>query len=165
MDDEYLDLVDEKDKVIEKKKRSEVYKFNLSNFRVINAFVKNSKGRIWIPRRSSTKRIYPLCLDMSIGGHVKSGESYEEALKREVKEEINVNVDQVKCKFLKKLTPKDGVSAFMIVYEIHLENVDYNKEDFIEFFWLTPKEVLEKIKEDKAKSDLPKLISIIYLNK
>jgi len=65
--DEYLDLVDENDNVIGKKKRSEVYAKNLSNFRVVNAFVINSKGEIWIPRRAKNKRMFPLCLDMSMG--------------------------------------------------------------------------------------------------
>ena len=75
--DEFLDLVDENDNVIGQKRWSEVYAEHFSNFRVVNAFVINSKGEIWIPRRSAHKRIFPLCLDMSMGGHVESGESYE----------------------------------------------------------------------------------------
>lgn len=44
--DEFLDLVDENDNVVGKKKRSEVYAERLSNFRVVNAFVVNQKGEI-----------------------------------------------------------------------------------------------------------------------
>ena len=132
--DEYLDLVDENDNVVGKKKRSEVYAENLSNFRVINAFVINLKGEIWIPRRAAKKRIYPLCLDMSMGGHVESGESYEDALRRELREELNINVDKAVIRLLGHLTPqKDGVSAYMKVYEIKMnETPDYNKNDFTE---------------------------------
>ena len=43
MKDEYLDLVDENDNVIGKKKRSEIYAENLSNFRLVNAFIINSR--------------------------------------------------------------------------------------------------------------------------
>ena len=68
MDDEYLDLVNEKDEVIGKKLRSEVYAEGLSNFRVVNAFLVNSEGKLWLPRRGAHKRIFPLCLDMSMGG-------------------------------------------------------------------------------------------------
>lgn len=92
--DEFLDLVDESDNVIGKKKRSEVYSENLSNFRVINAFVVNSTGKILMPRRSTNKKQYPLSLDMSIAGHVESGESYESALFREAREELNIDVNQ-----------------------------------------------------------------------
>lgn len=163
--DEYLDLVDENDQVIDKKKRSEVYAEHLSNFRVVNAFVVNSRGDIWIPRRSANKRIFPLCLDMSMGGHVETGETYEQTLKRETQEELNVDTDKANVRLLGHLTPqKDGVSAFMNVYEIKMEEApNYNKDDFIEHFWLSPKALFEKIAQgEKTKGDLPILVKIFY---
>ena len=163
--DEYLDLVDTNDQVIGKKKRSEVYTERLSNFRVVNAFVVNSNGEIWIPRRAANKRVFPLCLDMSMGGHVESGESYEQTLKRETQEELNIDTDQAAVRSLGHLTPhKDGVSAFMNVYEIKTdETPKYNKKDFTEYFWLAPKALFERIsKGDKTKGDLPKLMKIFY---
>ena len=163
--EEYLDLVDENDNVIGKKRRSEVYAEGLSNFRVVNAFIINSKGEIWIPRRSANKRIFPLCLDMSMGGHVESGETYEDTLKREIWEELNLDIIQVSYTFLGHLTPQEnGVSAFMNVYEIKMdEEPDYNKEDFIEHFWLIPQALLEQLANgDKSKEDLPKLVVIFY---
>ncbi|MDO8551091.1 MAG: NUDIX hydrolase [bacterium] len=163
--DEYLDLVDENDNVVGKKKRSEVYAENLSNFRVVNAFVVNSKGEIWIPRRSADKRIFPLCLDMSMGGHVESGETYEDTLKRETHEELNIDTDKTQVRLLGHLSPqKDGVSANMNVYDIKMDEApDYNKSDFVEYFWLTPKALFERIaKGDKTKGDLPKLVKIFY---
>jgi len=164
IEDEYLDLVDENDNVIGKKRRSDVYKENLNNIRVINAFLINEKGQIWIPRRSRDKRIFPSCLDMSVGGHVESGETYEEAFARETKEEINIDVSSVEYKELGAVTPKEGVFAFMKVYEIkYNEAPDYNKDDFVEYFWLTPKEVLEKIESgEKSKGDLPILIKHFF---
>jgi len=163
--DEYLDLVDNNDFVVGRKKRSEIYSEKLSNFRVVNAFVVNSKGELWIPRRTADKRIFPLCLDMSIGGHVESGENYQNALIRETREELNLDIGKARVRLLGHLTPqKNGVSAFMKVYEIMMdETPDYNKADFVEYLWLTPKALMEKIANgDKAKSDLPKLAKIFY---
>lgn len=163
--DEYLDLVDQHDNVIGKKLRSEVYAEHLSNFRVINAFVVNSKGELWIPRRAADKRIFPSCLDMSVGGHVESGESYEDTFKRETSEELNIDIDQVTYRLLGKLTPEvDGVSAYMQVYEIRFdESPNYNPSDFVEYFWLTPREALGRIDGgEKAKGDLPTLIKKFY---
>lgn len=163
--DEYLDLVDSQDNVIGKKLRSEIYAMHLSNFRVINAFVINSKGELWIPRRAADKRIFPLCLDMSVGGHVESGESYEETFRRETKEELNIDIGQVTYRTLGKLTPEsDDVSAFMQVYEIKQdEDPNYNPADFVEYFWITPAEALRRIREgEKAKEDLPTLIKKFY---
>lgn len=165
--DEYLDLVDDNDQVIGKELRTVIYTKKLNNFRVINAFVQNSKNELWIPRRSANKSIFPLCLDMSVGGHVQSGESYEEAFRRETKEELNIDIMTVAYKLLAHLRPKvDSVSAYMNVYIIKSDQTpNYNKEDFIEYFWLTPKAVLEKINNGyKAKGDLPLLIRYCYAN-
>jgi isopentenyldiphosphate isomerase len=165
MQDEYLDLVDENDNVIGRQKRSIVYDQNLSNFRVVNVFIINSKGQIWIPLRTANKRIFPLCLDMSMGGHVESGESYDRAVKRESAEELNIDTDKLEVRQLGHLNPKDhGVSAFMKVYEIQMDEApDYNPDDFVEHFWLTPAELLEKIENgDQSKGDLPKLVRLFY---
>ena len=78
---------------------------------------------------------------MSMGGHVSSGETYLQAFKRELKEELNIDASSVKYKILGHLTPKNsGVSAFMTVYEVEAERVNYNKNDFVEYFWLTPQQ-------------------------
>lgn len=164
-DDEILDVVDENDNVIGQESRFELYRRNSYNFRVVNAFLRNGSGQIWIPRRRPDKVLFPLCLDMSMGGHVRSGESYEEAFKRETSEELNLDIDKVEWSLLGGLTPHDhGVSAFMRVYEIRTNQLpSYNTSDFVESFWLTPKEILDKICHgDRAKGDLPKLVKLFY---
>jgi isopentenyldiphosphate isomerase len=162
--EEILDLVDENDEVINSKLRSQVYAEGLNNFRVVNAFVVNSEGKIWIPRRAANKRLFPLGLDMSMGGHVSSGESYEQAFGRELEEELGLKDEDTPHLLLGHLSPKDGVSAFMNVYEIKSDSVpDFNKNDFIEYYWLTPTELLEKLAGgDKSKDDLPKLVKKFY---
>lgn len=165
-EDEYIDLVNDDDKIVGKKKRSEIYSLGLSNFRVVNLFVKSSKGKLWIPRRTKNKRIFPLCLDISVGGHVKSSETYEEALKREVKEEIRIDINNVSYRQVGYFTPyKNKVSAFMKVYELNIDEIkNYNRNDFSESYWLYPEEVIERIaKGDKCKSDLPVLINLLYI--
>jgi len=159
--DELLDIVDRNDSVIGRKQRSEVYAAGMVNFRVVNAFLINASGQLWLPRRSAQKRIFPLGLDMSVGGHVESGESYEAAFRRELYEELNLDLDAVCWRQLGKLTPhEDHVSAFMTVYEICTDaSPQFNRDDFIEAFWLMPEEALARIEDGEfAKDDLPVLI-------
>lgn len=163
--EELLDLVDSSDQVIGKKSRVEIYAEKLPCYRAINGFVVNQWGQLWIPRRAPYAIIFPLCLDMSVGGHVRSGETYEEAFRRELKEELNFDLSQFVYQELGYLHPhQDSVSSFMKVYEIHADEVShYNRKDFIEFYWLTPGELLERIENgDPAKSDLPRLLNIFY---
>ena len=163
--EEYLDLVDELDNVIGLMARTQVYEKGLSNFRVINAFLKNDKGELWIPKRTATKRLFPLCLDVSVGGHVSSGETYEQSFIRELEEELNIDASMVEYKQIAYLTPQEqNVSAFSTVYEIYTDqDTDFNKDDFIEGHWMLPKKVIELLDSGiKGKGDLPKLLKFIY---
>ena len=163
--DELLDIVDRNDIVIGQKHRSEVYAASMVNFRVVNAFLINSSGQLWLPRRSAKKRIFPMGLDVSMGGHVESGENYQSAFQREFYEELNLYLDGLCWRTLGYLTPyKDHVSAFMKVYEIQTDtSPQYNRDDFIEAFWLMPEEAIDRIDHGEfAKNDLPILIRHFY---
>ncbi len=166
--DELLDLVDKNDHVIGTMRRSEVYAKKIHNVRVINAFIINSKGELWIPRRTAHKRSFPLCLDMSMGGHVESGETYEQTFERELKEELNIEVSQCNPRLLGYLTPyTNDIHAFMKVWEIRQDEApQYNPDDFTEYFWLTPAQLLARLEQgDASKGDLPKLVKIFYDDK
>ena len=161
---EILDLVNAQDQVIGQKYRSEVYKEKLKNFRVINAFLVNSKNEVWIPRRSGDKKLFPLCLDTSVGGHVSAGESYEEAFKRELQEELNIQSSLVPYSMVAHLTPEtDNLSAFMHLYIIRTEESPaYNTDDFISAAWYSLSELETLIENgEKTKGDLPILVKTL----
>ena len=165
-DEEYLDLVDEDDNIIGRVSRQEAHKLALANVRVVNVFIRNSRGQLWIPQRTAGKHIFPLALDVSCGGYVKSGQTYEQTLQAELREELDIDVDTTSCQELGKLTPKNhGVSSFMRVYEI-VSDVDptYNPDDFLGAVWLYPGEIRERIEGgEAAKSDLLILVNHFYL--
>jgi isopentenyl-diphosphate delta-isomerase len=160
-DNELLDLVDEHDHVIGSLERSKVYEKKLNNFRVINVFLINPQGQLWIPRRSAHKRLCPLQLDVGVGGHVSSGETYDQAFAREMMEEVCLDVTTLQYQVLGTMTPAQyGVTAFLQIYKVLINEAPaFNRDDFVEYFWLTPDELLKKIAVgDKAKSDVPLMV-------
>ncbi len=166
--EEKLWLVDENDEPMGEgwQWRSHEPGKNWKNFRVVNAFIKRADGRLWIPRRTATKKMFPSCLDVSVGGHVEYGESYEECFVRETQEETGLDVSSLPHVLLGSLSPFaiDGLSAFMKVWEIQAEEVPhYNPADFSEVYWLTPDEVRAKVAAgDKTKGDLLSILNAFY---
>ncbi len=166
MSDELLDVVNECDEVIGQQLRSQIYCQKSCNFRVVNLFIRNDQGALWIPLRAAHKRIFPLSLDASMGGHVSAGESYEKALERELMEELRIDSRLFEPKEIGRMTPHEhGVSAFMKVFLIESNHVpDYNKNDFISFSWLKPKDLLEQLDRGvKCKDDLPRMVKYLFL--
>lgn len=163
-DYELLDVVDEHDRVVGQEQRRIIYDKKL-NFRAINVFLENDKGQLWIPRRVANKRLFPLALDMSCAGHVASGETYEQALLREVQEELGIDLTVTRYEEVAYMTPyTHNTSAFTRVYRVYQNEVpDYCHGDFCEYFWLTPQELVALLEQgEPAKSDLIKMTRHVY---
>jgi len=163
--EEILDLVDENDSIVGSATRKEVYAQGLRNYRVVHAFIINSEGKIWTPKRSVSKKLYPGGLDYSIAGHVESGESYEEALHKEAREEVSLDLKNTPYKEVGHFNPyTDNVHCFQRVYEIQ-SNVDpnYNKDDFSGYEWLSPQEIITRWESGVSmKGDIPEVLKICY---
>lgn len=67
---------------------------------VVHLHLFNEKGELFLQKRAITKDLLPGYWDTSAGGHVSHGESIEEALKREVEEELGLS--DFKYEFKKK---------------------------------------------------------------
>lgn len=90
--DEILEIVDEDNNVIGSAPRLECYQKGLLH-RAVNVFVYNSKGEVFLQKRSAEKFGYPLYWDLSCSEHVKPGESFIAAAKRGLMEELGINVE------------------------------------------------------------------------
>lgn len=164
--EEMLDLVNEHDEVIGTASRKEIYAKGMRNYRVIHAFIVNSEGKLWIPRRVSTKKLYPNGLDYSIAGHVESGETYEEGLIKEAKEEVGIDLTTVSYREIGRFNSHThDVHCSQRVYEVKSDVVpEYNRDDFSGFEWLAPQEVIDRYANGEVgKEDLPEVIRMCYL--
>lgn len=164
--EELLDLVDEQDNIVGSMLRGELYKQGLRNYRVVHAFIINSEGKIWTPKRLATKKLFPNGLDYSIAGHVTSGETYEEAMNKEASEEVNLDLNVIEFKEIAYLNPHtDNVHCFQKLYEIKMDEApDYCREDFQGYEWLTPQEIIDKFEAGESmKEDIPTVLRRFYL--
>lgn len=89
--DELLEVVDDNNQVIGKVTRGECYKKGLLH-RAVNIFIYNSKGEVFLHKRSNKKLKYPSFWDLSCSEHVKPDESFEKAAKRGLKEELGIEI-------------------------------------------------------------------------
>lgn len=138
--DELLDLVNDIDEIIGTIWRSEYDRLlteSIGNIRAVDMFIQNSQGKIWVPKRTAHKKIAPNGLDYSAGGHVSSGETYAEAMVKEISEELNLSLASDDLELLGKLGPNEH----KYIREIYLYRTDeapeYNKEDFVSAEWMT----------------------------
>jgi isopentenyldiphosphate isomerase len=87
--DELVDVVDEEDRVIGRVTRREMREQNILH-RNASVLCLTSKGEVFVHRRMHTKDVFPSLYDLFASGVVASGESYDEAAKRELGEELGV---------------------------------------------------------------------------
>ncbi|HEY2732781.1 MAG TPA: NUDIX domain-containing protein [Polyangiales bacterium] len=87
--DELVDVVDEQDRVLRQCRRREMRRDNLLH-RVIAVMVLDGSGRIYLHRRTATKDLFPSLYDVFTAGVVGAGESYAEAARRELEEELGI---------------------------------------------------------------------------
>lgn len=87
--DELVDVVDECDRVLAQVPRWRVRRDNLRH-RAVYILVFNAAGQVLIHQRTLTKDVFPGYWDVCVGGVPRAGESYDEAARRELAEEIGV---------------------------------------------------------------------------
>ncbi len=87
--DVIVDLVDLDNNIVGSAPRSVVRGQNLLH-RGVGILVKNSRGEIYVHRRTPIKDVFPHLYDMFVGGVVDQGESYHTAAVRELEEELGI---------------------------------------------------------------------------
>ncbi|MBI2578580.1 MAG: NUDIX domain-containing protein [Candidatus Aenigmarchaeota archaeon] len=144
---EYFDVVDEGNSVIGRAAREECHSKGLWH-RASHVIIVNSKGELLLQKRSMKKDLYKGYWIDAAAGHVDSGEAYEHAAKRELKEEIGVTAALMQLFDFKKQTGNDN-EIIRVFAARHDGPFFPNKEevDFVKFFTL--EEINEMLKKDK----------------
>ena len=88
---EQFPVVDENDEVRGQASRAEVHGNNLRH-RAVHILIFNHVGDLYLQQRSRWKDRHPLKWDSSAAGHVTVGENYDETARRELTEELGIDV-------------------------------------------------------------------------
>lgn len=96
---EYLNVLDAQgNKTGIVKPRDEVHNDG-SWHAVVHVWMKNSRNQVLLQKRSSNVRTYPNLWAYTIGGHVLAGEKLEQAIIREMFEELGLQISMSDIKF------------------------------------------------------------------
>jgi len=162
--EEFLDIVDDNDNVVERDTRGNIYKRGLRhNVRVVNIFLFNSKEELLVPKRSKNRKLFPSLYDFSCGEHVISGEDYYSAAVRGMKEELKLS--NLKMLELGKLTPRDGVNCFMRVFKVIYDgkiNYDHESIESVNFYSLEVVHRMLNETPNKFKPDFRNVFKIFF---
>jgi 16S rRNA (adenine1518-N6/adenine1519-N6)-dimethyltransferase len=88
---ERFPVVDNNDRIRGYASRTEVHGNNLRH-RAVHILIFDRAGDLYLQQRSRWKDRHPLKWDSSAAGHVTAGENYDETARRELKEELGVDV-------------------------------------------------------------------------
>ena len=136
LEDELFPVVDKMDRILRQAARSEVHGDNLRH-RAVHILIFNERGELYLQQRSRCKDRHPLVWDSSAAGHVMAGEGYDEAAKRELQEELGINVPLKKVLKL-SASPQTG-QEFIWLYRGQLRgNIRPNRSEIESGAFLTP---------------------------
>jgi len=132
---EFLDVVDLDDKVVGRASHSDIYA-NKHPHRIVHVLLYNKRGEMALQLRSKEKSFCPLHWGTAVGGHVQSGETYEQAALREFEEELGRAAE---LQVLRKDRYDDhrGITKFLTTYTAEYEGpfeVNPEEVDRVEFF-------------------------------
>ena len=148
---ELLDIIDEKDNITgDKVERSRVHELNLWHHHVF-AWIMNYDGKILLQQRAFNKKTSPGKWSRT-GGHVDAGETCDEAVKREVFEELGLTVSRIENIGKYKSFEEEHYITYGYIIFTNMKEEDYvvQKDEVNDIKYFTIEE-LEEVRKQKNK--------------
>ncbi len=146
--EELLDVVDAEDRVVDVRTRGEIHALGLMH-RAIHVLLFNAAGEVFLQKRSLSKDENPGLWDTSAAGHVDSGEDYLDCARREIREELGIEVSG-ELEFLFKLPPlADAGNEHSKVYRYRFDGpLNLQPDEIDDGTWLAPEALDARVDAD-----------------
>ena len=152
---EYFDVLNEFGEYTnEVASREECHKKGLWHKAVVVFIVSSDNKKVLLQQRSSTKKLWPNLWDITAGGHTLSGELGWQAVIREAKEELGIDIDKNFLEFIGATTSinekgdiinKHYNEYYIVHSDLDINNIVLQKEEVQDIKWFDKKELLAKI--------------------
>ena len=142
-----LDIVDEHDRVIGQSPRGEAYARGLRH-RCVFIHVRDGAGRVFVHRRTAEKLVFPSRYDMFVGGVLGTGETYDEAARREAAEELGVPTLPAPTPLFRFLYETPEHAWWSAVYEVRCDGPVHPQPEEVDWHaFLTEDELHRRLDE------------------
>ncbi|MFH1235647.1 MAG: NUDIX domain-containing protein [Parcubacteria group bacterium] len=132
---EYLDIFDDQNRIIGRATKKEVYARKLAH-RIVHVMIFNRRGDLALQLRTRDRSFAPHHWVTSAGGHVSSGETYEQAARREMMEETGVDIPlRLRYKDVFQDPLRGNIKKFLTTFEVVFDGP----------FHINPKEGVEQM--------------------
>jgi len=145
---EKVDIVDENLNILYSTDKQEAHDKGLLHPTVIAEII-NSKGE-WLLVKQARHKQDPGQFVSPVGGHVTSGESFEDSLKREAMEEVGLKDFKFKLigkKIYKRNWEKGIENHYFIVYEIYSDNTPILNDESVDYKRFKIEDLKKQLKE------------------
>lgn len=155
--EEMLDVLNERGEFTGKvATREECHKKGLWH-RAVYGFIIDKNSNLLLQKRSQNKKLWPNKWDVTVGGHVDSGEFGRQTIIRECKEELGIDVKENEIKYLISSTSvyeKNGYSnkhydeCYLILKDVDITKLKLQKEEVTDVQFFSKDELLERIENN-----------------
>ncbi len=109
-------------------------------------------GKIFLAKRSNTKTLFPGQFEVP-GGHIEFGETLEEGLKREIQEELDIEIQLGEIfnafTYLSYNNTAHSVEVdYLATMKDPSQEIKLNREDHTEYKWVTQKQAQEILRDN-----------------
>ena len=157
---ELIDIVDEQgNKTGEIITKPEVHKRGLWH-QTVHIWIINSRGEILMQHRSEKMENYPGMGDISVAGHISSGEDSKQGALREIKEEIGIDLSASDLQLLatikqasvlnnKTYFDNEFSDVYLVKLDLDLDQLHLQEEEVAGLRWVPIKEFKKWVKDQK----------------